>query len=657
MPAQRRHRSTVACVPCSNCTQDRTTCAIQEIGHELLRSTFPISAREASPVTVLEDAPGTEYSATLRNKNLITSPDYAPQTHKIDATGPLTFNKAAALHDNADTQLDPERQRDLDEEQSGAELSYAARGQGNSSLGTPFYTGEQPGVTSLFDTQEPIPRHIMLRPAPPSVLSRDDRDFLQRKGALKPLLLYSHREFLRAYFHHVHPMLPILHLARLQEFEFPESIPLHADMHGQVRSERRVEGREFHIKEKYERYDCMYDNSGETDKEVLLQAALLLSFWHSDRDSHSQPWYWSGVAISWCHIIGMHRDPDAARVNPLVSPQRRNLWRRLWASCLFRDRWLSLTLGRPLRIRLSDCDMPFPVPQDVLHDLSMLPNALRAFYIPEDLSIMIEHWVLLIRLSRMLGEVLSLFYQQLGVRPTLLQFDALESQLSGFALPEPFKTSPCPLAMFSYYHLQLHYQATLITFYRPFVSTVPQGLPPQAEEAWKSRVRTRMDTAATNSNGIVDCIARDGLVGFATPMTPPLLIPAMHVHLLNCKSENHLTRRLALNKLEMCMAIMRELQKTHTSASIFCGVFGEAIRQLAPGPLDESIWGVPRIRRPQTVAALSPEGIQAPGVDDFALQTVVTDDILESLLNETSSYNFWESINMPEQSWNNYREL
>lgn len=39
----------------------------------------------------------------------------------------------------------------------------------------------------------------------------------------------------------------------------------------------------------------MYDNSGETDKEVLLQAALLLSFWHSERDSHTEPWYWSGM--------------------------------------------------------------------------------------------------------------------------------------------------------------------------------------------------------------------------------------------------------------------------------------------------------------------------------------------------------------------------
>lgn len=44
-------------------------------------------------------------------------------------------------------------------------------------------------------------------------------------------------------------------------------------------------------------WQCMYDNAGETDKEVLLQSALLLSFWHSDRDSHSEPWYWSGELI------------------------------------------------------------------------------------------------------------------------------------------------------------------------------------------------------------------------------------------------------------------------------------------------------------------------------------------------------------------------
>lgn len=130
--------------------------------------------------------------------------------------------------------------------------------------------------------------------------------------------------------------------------------------------------------------------------------------------------------------------------------------------------------------------------------------------------------------------------------------------------------------------------------------------------------------------------------------SPPLLVPAMHVHLLNCKSENRLTRRLALNKLEMCMTIMREMQKTHTSASIFCGVFGEAVRQLSPGPLDETIWGVAQTRRPSPAGRTVPKNIQAFSLDNIDSHVVVTDDMLESLLNETSVYNFWESINMLE---------
>ena len=126
----------------------------------------------------------------------------------------------------------------------------------------------------------------------------------------------------------------------------------------------------------------------------------------------------------------------------------------------------------------------------------------------------------------------------------------------------------------------------------------------------------------------------------------------MHVHLLGCKSDDRLTRRLAFNKLEMCMTIMRELQKTHTSASIFCGVFGEAVRQLVPGPLDETVWGSAQTRGSFTTDLVS--GVGNVGFSDPGLQSVVTDDVLESLLNETSSYNFWESMNLPEQSLMDY---
>lgn len=105
------------------------------------------------------------------------------------------------------------------------------------------------------------------------------------------------------------------------------------------------------------------------------------------------------------------------------------------------------------------------------------------------------------------------------------------------------------------------------------------------------------------------------------------------------------------------MTIMRELQKTHTSASIFCGVFGEAIRQLVPGPLDESIWGVAQIRRPSMAATVAPQSVSSSNIVNHAAQPVITDDLLESLLNETSTFNFWESINLNDQSFAEYRGL
>jgi hypothetical protein len=102
--------------------------------------------------------------------------------------------------------------------------------------------------------------------------------------------------------------------------------------------------------------------------------------------------------------------------------------------------------------------MPFPTSQDVLSDADQLSVELWDTYVPKDLNVMVEHWILLIQLSRTLGEILSSFYQQLGHKPMLSQFEGLESELNKFIIPEPHDTHQSRLAMFSYHHLQLHYQ-------------------------------------------------------------------------------------------------------------------------------------------------------------------------------------------------------
>ena len=79
--------------------------------------------------------------ATGRNDAQVLRADYDAPARPSYSSG----HKAPSMTqvDHAPRRLDPERQRDLEEEQSGAELSHAARSQGNSNSGTPFYTGER----------------------------------------------------------------------------------------------------------------------------------------------------------------------------------------------------------------------------------------------------------------------------------------------------------------------------------------------------------------------------------------------------------------------------------------------------------------------------------------------------------------------------------
>lgn len=56
----------------------------------------------------------------------------------------------------------------------------------------------------------------------------------------------------------------------------------------------------------------------------------------------------------------------------------------------------------------------------------------------------------------------------------------------------------------------------------------------------------------------------------------------MQTHLLNCRYANPLLKRFSFNKLDMCMGVLEELQKTYTVASLFRGIFMKALQQIFP---------------------------------------------------------------------------
>lgn len=202
----------------------------------------------------------------------------------------------------------------------------------------------------------------------------------------------------------------------------------------------------------------MYNNGNERNKVVLLQSSLLLGFYHSEIDEHGQPWYWTGIAISFCQILGLHHNPDFSKRNPSITERQRSFWRRLWWSCFFRDRWLSLTMGRPLRINLDDCDTPFPSPGDLLYDIVGLQTSIITSYIPSDMGRLAKYWVMLISLSRQLGNVLAMNYRTVRPRLSIHEVEALEKQLLQCDLPDQYEAGLTRASRFYSNHVHLHYQ-------------------------------------------------------------------------------------------------------------------------------------------------------------------------------------------------------
>jgi hypothetical protein len=135
-----------------------------------------------------------------------------------------------------------------------------------------------------------------------------------------------------------------------------------------------------------------------------------MGFWYADTDDRDGPWHWTGIAISLGQALGLHRDPEADHEPPLrVLPAQLQLWRKIWWALYFRDVWVSLGLGRPMRIHSADFDTPLP--QKIDGDSIGVPENVKEMYLPDGLDDLFESWLDLLQLSRTVGGIMSSIYR------------------------------------------------------------------------------------------------------------------------------------------------------------------------------------------------------------------------------------------------------
>jgi hypothetical protein len=316
----------------------------------------------------------------------------------------------------------------------------------------------------------------------------------------------------------------------------------------------------------------------EQDSVVVIQSCLLIGYWYSNLQDRTQSWHWTGIAISTAQTIGLHRSPDAKCHNGLLSSATRRLWKNIWWCCVSRDRWLAYGSGRPVRIKASDHDMPFPDGECML--LPPDPTLYsRTRLVPLELSRLQFLFLGLLRLSVVLGEIIETVYrpqqyQALGNDVVSSLAQRLQSCFLDKALDTRDLEDTALIEFFTMY-AQIHVEAATIALYRPFTTDLSRP-PGQRDPVLRSVADTAVRKAASQTNALLDRMISADTLGFAGPTMVSLLIPAMTIHLHEVRSSDQFAKAWSHNRLDFCLLVLKHLESNYPAATLIHKLFVHA---------------------------------------------------------------------------------
>lgn len=226
------------------------------------------------------------------------------------------------------------------------------------------------------------------------------------------------QELFEIYFTYVQPHYPIIDAADFRrQYENPRNPPSwlllqavlfmaagHCDESLLQRAgfKSRSEARPILFK----RTKALYDADHEMNKVTIVQALFLMSFWWATPVDQKDTWHWLGSAISLATTIGMHR---STKHSDMASKDQR-LWARIWWSLFTEDKHAAAALGRPVHIRLSDCDV---TPLEV-NDYDDDPSENNGGSDSETQKIHVSYAVHLSKLSKIVERIIEKSFHTLG---------------------------------------------------------------------------------------------------------------------------------------------------------------------------------------------------------------------------------------------------
>lgn len=102
----------------------------------------------------------------------------------------------------------------------------------------------------------------------------------------------------------------------------------------------------------YDKAKLLFDIGYETNKILLLQTVIMLSFWGPQMKSYWNPCSWIGFGVTIAESLGIHR----INTSTDMYAKRRSLLKRLFWVLAVRDAYCAALLGRPCRLNIAQCD-------------------------------------------------------------------------------------------------------------------------------------------------------------------------------------------------------------------------------------------------------------------------------------------------------------
>ncbi|EXJ57421.1 hypothetical protein A1O7_07769 [Cladophialophora yegresii CBS 114405] len=468
----------------------------------------------------------------------------------------------------------------------------------------PFYAGEVGGHEFLFEVCSP---NRSLRGSP-YIISRNIHKrprFKPETGSRPRFPSAVCQELLRCFFNYIYPILPVVHAGDfLTKYTHdPNSVSglllwsiflsaasyLDTETLSSAGFKNRKQLKEFCFQHAKATYDAQVEN----DKTAVIASTLLLGFWYVDLEDQDGSGYWIGIAIHLCYTIGLHREPNYARLPRCPFPEsQRALWRRLWWCAYYRDAWFCLGAGRPMRAHIDDCDLELPTVEYVTDDFKELSSELREAFLPSKMEKLADLWIKMLQLSIKLEYTTILHYRPRRPPLSVPQLEADHADvLRLLASLDPETEHKSSTLALHTSHFETYVNTVVIILHRPYVLSAPEHLQPsERTNLQTAAIQACKSAAAAITNTLSKLIADNMIETSPTTLVTPIMM-AMQIHFYELARSEGLLRQHALHNLNLHFMVLTHLKKTFWTADMHHNLFTECIKALNSGKGDQSQYG------------------------------------------------------------------